>query len=121
MGTANFDASTAGSSRRRRTGARAVVAALTFAVLSSGLYFAGKSGTNADVYSNDFNVYYRAAREVLSSRDPYQNSLGGWTPYLYPPLLAEMLTPLALLPLPVAAYIWYLISAASILGSGWML
>jgi alpha-1,2-mannosyltransferase len=121
MGTADFDASTAGSSRRRRTAARAVVAALTFAVLSTGLYFAGKSGTNAGVYSNDFNVYYRAAREVLSGRDPYQNSLGGWTPYLYPPLLAELLTPLALLPLPIAAYIWYLISAASILGSVWML
>lgn len=115
------EASTAGSSRRRRTAARAVVAVLTFAVLSSGLYFAGKSGTNAEVYSNDFNVYYRAAREVLTGRDPYQNSLSDWTPYLYPPLLAEALTPVALLPLPVAAYIWYLISAASILGSIWML
>ena len=100
---------------------RAVVAAIAFAVLSSGLYFAGKSGSNADVYSNDFNVYYRAAREVLTGRDPYQDSLGEWTPYLYPPLLAEALTPIALLPLPVAAYIWYLISAGSILGSVWML
>jgi alpha-1,2-mannosyltransferase len=121
MSTADFDASTAGSSRRRRTAARAVVAVLTFGVLASGLYFAGKSGTNAGVYSNDFNVYYRAAREVLAGGAPYQNSLGEWTPYLYPPLLAEMLTPVALLPLPVAAYIWYLISAASILGSIWML
>lgn len=121
MSTADFDASTAASSRRRRIAARAVVAAVAFAVLSSGLYFASKSGTNADVYSNDFNVYYRAAREVLTGRDPYQNSLGEWTPYLYPPLLAEALTPLVLLPLPVAAYIWYLISAASILASVSML
>jgi len=98
-----------------------IVVALTLAVLLSGLYFALKSGTNADVYSNDFNVYYHAAREVLAGRDPYQNSLGEWTPYLYPPLLAEVLTPVALLPLPIAAYIWFLISAASILGSMWML
>ena len=107
--------------KQRRTIAFVGFGILAAAVLSSGLYFARKSGTNADVHSNDFNVYYRAAREVLTGRDPYQDSLGEWTPYLYPPLLAEMLTPLALLPLPVAAYIWYLISAASIFGSVSML
>jgi hypothetical protein len=94
---------------------------LVVAILSSGFYFARKSGTNHDVYSNDFNVYYHAAREILEGHSPYQDSLSEWTPYLYPPLTAEALIPLALLPLPVAAYIWFVISAASIAASIWML
>jgi alpha-1,2-mannosyltransferase len=99
---------------------RVVVIVLALAVLVSGLYFAHKSGTNPEVYGNDFNVYYHAAREVMGGGDPYQHSLGDWTPYLYPPLLAELIVPLALLPLPVAAYLWFLISAASIVAAAWM-
>jgi alpha-1,2-mannosyltransferase len=104
--------------------AHSCVAVLVLCVLSSGVYFATRSGANAEVYGNDFNVYYHAAKEVLEGRDPYKNSLGEWTPYLYPPLLAELLVPIATLPLPVAAYLWFLISAASMLSaalmSGWM-
>jgi alpha-1,2-mannosyltransferase len=100
--------------------ARSCFAVLVFCVLSSGVYFASKSGTNAEVYGNDFNVYYHAAKEVLAGRDPYQKSLGEWTPYLYPPLLAELLVPLAKLPLPIAAYLWFLISAPSLIGAAWM-
>jgi len=94
---------------------------LVVAVLSSGIYFARKSGTNPEVYSNDFNVYYHAAREVLEGHSPYRDSLSEWTPYLYPPLTAEALIPLALLPLPVAAYVWFVISAAAVIASIWML
>jgi len=97
------------SSLKRVTGL-----ALVLGALLSGFFFASKSGNNPDVYSNDFSVYYHAAREIIDGRDPYSNSLGDWTPYIYPPLLAELLVPLALLPLPIAAYIWFLISAASI-------
>lgn len=100
--------------------ARSCFAALVVCVLSSGVYFAHKSGTNAEVYSNDFNVYYHAAKEILAGRDPYQNSLGKWTPYLYPPVLAELLVPVAMLPLPIAAYLWFLISAASMFSAAYM-
>lgn len=100
--------------------ARSCFAVLVFCVLSSGVYFATKSGTNAEIYSNDFNVYYHAAKEVLAGRDPYKKSLGEWTPYLYPPLLAELLVPFAVLPLSLAAYLWFLISAASMFGAVWM-
>src|SRR2546427_7533946 len=68
---------------------RALFVVLVLSVLSSGIYFAHRSGTNAEVYSNDFNVYYQAAKEIQAGRDPYNKSLGDWTPYLYPPLLAE--------------------------------
>ena len=99
---------------------RFAAALLILAALASGIYFARKSGSDPQVYSNDFNVYYFAAREVTEGRDPYQNSLGAWTPYLYLPLLAEIMIPLARLPLPIASYIWFLISAASIAAAAWM-
>jgi alpha-1,2-mannosyltransferase len=108
------------SQKRLSTVQRVVVLVLGIAGLVSGLYFARKSGTNPEAYSNDFNVYYHAAREVIAGRDPYQHSLGDWTPYLYPALLAELIVPLAFLPLPVAAYLWFLISVASILAAAWM-
>ena len=89
-------------------------------ILVSGIYFARRSGTDPLKYSNDFNVYYYAAREMTAGRDPYQNSLGDWIAYLYPPLLAELLIPLAALPVPAAAYLWFLISAAATLSAAWM-
>lgn len=112
--------SSKGPQKGRPTMQRAVVAVLAIAALVSGLYFARKSGTNPEVYSSDFSVYYHAAREVITGRDPYQRSLGEWTPYIYPPLLAELIVPLALLPLPVAAYLWFLINAASIVAAAGM-
>src|SRR5215475_4522138 len=93
---------------------RVTALALVLGGLLSGFFFASKSGNNPEVYSNDFNVYYHAAREIIDGRDPYASSLSDWTPYIYPPLLAELLVPLALLPLSVAAYIWFLINAVSI-------
>ncbi|SRR6266404_2052758 len=107
------------SQKRLSTMERGVVGVLAVVVLASGLYFARKSGTNPEVYGNDFNVYYHAAREVMAGGDPYQHSLGDWTPYIYPPLLAELIVPLTLLPLPVAAYLWFLINAASIVAAAW--
>jgi len=92
---------------------RCFVAIAIIAVLASGIYFARQSGTNPQKYNNDFNVFYFAASELLDGRDPYQDSLHAWTPYLYPPVLAELLMPLALLPLPVAAYVWFLISLSA--------
>jgi alpha-1,2-mannosyltransferase len=99
---------------------RPVLIFLTASALLAGIYFARKSGSDPQVYGNDFNVYYFAAREVAAGRDPYQNSLGAWTTYLYPPLLAELIVPLAMLPLPAAAYLWFLINAASVAAAAWM-
>ncbi|HSE96822.1 MAG TPA: glycosyltransferase 87 family protein, partial [Blastocatellia bacterium] len=109
-----------GHIEKRATRYRLGLILFTAVVLLSGIYFASKSGSNPEQYSNDFNVYYFAAREVAAGCDPYQNSLGSWTTYLYPPILAELLVPLSLLPLPAAAYVWFLISAASIAAAAWM-
>ena len=99
---------------------RLALTMLAVLILAAGLYFAGKSGGDPLAYGNDFNVFYHAAREVLAGRDPYQSSLTDWTPYLYPPLLATVLAPLALLPLPVAAYVWFLINAVSTIAAALM-
>lgn len=93
---------------------------LAVIILASGIYFARRSGADPQKYSNDFNVYYYAAQEMTAGRDPYQNSLGDWIAYLYPPLLAELLIPFAMLPVPVAAYLWFLISAAATISAAWM-
>ncbi len=90
---------------------------LILAVLLGGIYFAYRSGTDPNTYKNDFNVYYFASQEIIEGRTPYQNSLGEWTPYLYPPLLAELLVPLASLPLSIAAYLWFLMSAFSLVAA----
>src|SRR5205085_8411083 len=92
---------------------RVLVALAIIIVLASGVYFARQSGTNPHKYENDFNVFYFAASELLDGRDPYQESLHPWTPYLYPPVLAELMMPLGLLPLPVAAYVWFLVSLSA--------
>jgi hypothetical protein len=95
---------------------RGATLAVVFIVLAlaAGVYFAKRSGGDYKTYSNDFNVYYFASRQVLSGRSPYEARLGAWTPYLYPPLLAELMMPLALVPLPVAAYIWYLVNLVAL-------
>ena len=54
---------------------------LVIVILASGIYFARRSGTDPQKYTNDFNVYYYAAREMTAGRDPYQNSLGDWIAY----------------------------------------
>src|SRR5262245_13368064 len=96
------------------------IVALAVLALGAGFYFARRSGSDYTSYSNDFNVYYFAAREIIGGRDPYTNSLGPSTTYLYPPLLAQTLAPLALLPLSVAAYLWFLVSAASLVAAAIM-
>jgi alpha-1,2-mannosyltransferase len=107
---------------RVRTSPLAVLTAvaLLFLLIAGGFYFARRSGTDLHRYQNDFNVYYLASHEVIEGRDPYQNSLGEWTPYLYLPLLAELIIPLALMPLQAAAYFWFLLGAASLIVAAWI-
>jgi len=109
-----------GSGVRSLLTKRTAIGIIVVAIIGGGIYFAKQSGTVDDVYRNDFNVYYFAAREVLAGRDPYQRSLGDWTPYIYPPLLSELMIPLASLSLTVAAYLWFLISAGSVLAAAGM-
>src|SRR5262249_203687 len=97
-----------------------LIALAATTICAAGFYYAKRSGSDPSQYNNDFNVYSFAAREIVASGDPYQNSVTDWTPYLYTPVLAVLLIPLSLLPLPVAAYLWFLLNAASFaLAAAW--
>ncbi|HYM01167.1 MAG TPA: glycosyltransferase family 87 protein [Blastocatellia bacterium] len=93
---------------------------IALAILAGGLLFARRSGADQRVYRNDFNVYYFASRQILSGTDPYQQRLTVNTPYLYPPLLAELLIPLALLPVPLSAYLWFVVNAVALVAGALM-
>ncbi len=61
----------------------------------------------------DLPVYLAAARELTQGRDPLGvTSRRGW-PYVYPPTLAALLTPLLPLPQRAAAAVWFVVSLAA--------
>ncbi len=78
---------------------------------------AARSGVTPEAYGNDFTVFYAAARQVWLTGNPYAIPIRTATPYLYPPLFAQLLTPLALLPLPVAAWVW---AGGNVLAALWL-
>jgi hypothetical protein len=55
---------------------------------------------------NDFPLYWQAARDLLAGRTPYVVG-SGLHGFVYLPWFAWALAPLAILPLPVAAWCWY--------------
>src|SRR5262249_40729970 len=58
---------------------------------------------------DDFPIYWSAARALLAGRSPYDVG-AGLHGYVYLPWFALALSPLALLPLPVAATCWYVLN-----------
>jgi hypothetical protein len=60
---------------------------------------------------NDFPIYWQAARDLLAGRSPYDVA-SGLHGYVYLPWFAWALVPLALMPLPVAAWCWYAANVA---------
>jgi len=65
---------------------------------------------------SDFQVYHDAAKNVVS----------GWTPfttygYIYPPLLAFLVTPLAPLDYGLARWAWFGLSHACLIGAAWLI
>ena len=70
----------------------------------------------------DFSVFYQAADAVLSGKSPYQLDLPeGWLGYVYPPLLAWLMTPLTLLSVPVAVSVWAALSVLFVVAALWNL
>ncbi|MCS7034417.1 MAG: DUF2029 domain-containing protein [Phycisphaerae bacterium] len=69
---------------------------------------------------SDFTVYWHAGQAVLQGSDIYeaQNSRG-WK-YMYLPVFAATISPLSLLPKPVAAGVWYLLNVAALLHLAWI-
>ena len=72
--------------------------------------------THTDSGLNAFLAYYQGA-EALLNNAPLYNGLDGWI-YLYPPLFAQMLMPIATLDnYDVAVLLWYVINVALLMGT----
>jgi hypothetical protein len=85
--------------------------------------------TRAGALEIDFvAAYRRASLDLLSGHSPYlpeqmshpfpANGRYGW--YLYPPVLAQMLTPIALLPETLSALVWLALQASMLFAATWM-
>ena len=74
------------------------------------------SDTDATVHKTDISVYTEAGAAMFDGRDPYLvSNPRGWH-YLYPPLLAIAMSPLALLPTTEQALVWYALSCLMLVG-----
>ena len=74
----------------------------------------------ANLEINDFSIYYTAARAVLDGVDPYSVEGPSGRAFVYPMGFAVLLTPLALLPFPVAAVLWTALGFAAVFASLWL-
>jgi hypothetical protein len=112
-------------SRRFRT---LVAASLWLALsLALGSVLARQAADPAGQYAFDFATYHAAAVDLAAGRSPYaavmfegpipaQGPVGA-SLYKYPPPLAQLLVPLATLPLHAAAVVWLVMQAAMLVAS----
>ena len=95
------------------------------------LYLPGVYLTLADLmpapHQEDFGAYYLAARALSSGVSPFDADaarrlaaaagVDQHSPYIYPPLLALLLRPLAALPYSAASAVWFALSAGALLSA----
>ena len=62
---------------------------------------------------SDFRFYYYAAQHILHGESPFLTA-----DYIYPPLLACLLVPIAAFDYFTARWIWFVFSHACLLGAG---
>jgi Glycosyltransferase family 87 len=72
-------------------------------------------------HRTDFTVYQAAAAALVEGSDPYEARNPRGYRYVYPPLLAVLLMPVAGLPPPVAALLFFLASATALALALWKL
>ena len=93
--------------RRLLVAASAVGFLLTGKILlEGGIVTAGGQG------GGDAIAYWQAAGHALTGRPIYVMPVGGYAAYLYPPVLAQFLAPVSVLPLPVFVWLWRALEVA---------
>ncbi|MHC4491477.1 MAG: glycosyltransferase 87 family protein [Planctomycetota bacterium] len=93
---------------------RALLALLLAVLLTGGLYDVRRRARidpeRPEKHHTDLTVYTEAGAAFHDGRDPYAvTNVRGWH-YVYPPLFALLLAPLAPWPSPWQATVWYLVS-----------
>ena len=70
----------------------------------------------------DFGDFYAAAEAVIRGDNPYQADLSrDWLGFVYPPLLAWLLSPLTLLPVTTAVSVWAALTLLFVVTALWIL
>ncbi len=103
-----------------------ILTALILLLFLPGVYLTIADLTPAP-HQEDFGAYYLAARALATGESPYDANAARrlaaaagveqHSPYIYPPLLALLLRPIAALPYSAAAAIWFVLSAAALLAA----
>src|SRR3954447_13950162 len=71
---------------------------------------------NLEAHRTDFTVFTEAGSAFFDGRDPYRvTNPRGWF-YLYPPLLALLVSPLSVFDGPAQVGVWYALSVAAAFG-----
>ena len=103
--------------RPLRIGVCVALALLFLGLGYSTLYRAAALG---GVERSDFTVYHAAGVAVLDGTNIYQaQNVRGWY-YMYLPIFAVLMVPLAMLPKVAAAGVFYLLSVAALLHLAWL-
>jgi hypothetical protein len=94
------------------------LAALLFCLLCAAWYFRETFWKVIPALGrpSDFRVYHEAAQGVLAKRSPFATD-----GYIYPPLLAYLLAPLAPVSYVSARWVWFLLSQGCLLAAAWLM
>jgi hypothetical protein len=66
--------------------------------------------------ATDFSAYFHAAQGILHGKSPYSDPV-----FFYPPLLAFLMIPLALMDYVAARWVWFAVSHLFLIGAGGLL
>ncbi|HZS44283.1 MAG TPA: glycosyltransferase family 87 protein, partial [Blastocatellia bacterium] len=95
-----------------------IITGIAFSAVWFGYRAVQLAGTDAHTYHIDYNVFYMAWQSVLhTGGNPYAEQISPATPYLYPPLFAQLFSPLGLLSVQAAAGVWYAIGILALAAS----
>jgi len=115
----------AGPWQRRSTRELLLAAGLALAALLVAVLYARRAlaGWTGGPLPYDLVTFLQASDDVLAGRSPFPSveTLTGDQNYVYPPLLALALAPLAVLPVSVATLLWVALGVGAIAGALWLL
>lgn len=99
---------------------------LLAALVGLPLFLLGRralSGYGTGPLPYDLTVFLRAADDILAGRSPFPSSetFTSDASYVYPPLLAILAIPLAVLPVAPAVLIWTILAVAALAAALWLL
>ena len=93
-----------------------VVAAIALCLLTAAYIHANVFDVlNQWSAASDFDVYYRAAKDIAGGISPYENPA-----YFYPPLVAFAMAPFAWMDYHTARWVWLGLSQIMLLGAAWL-